>query len=306
VRKGNDLESRILQTLHLADRRGYGLSLDQLARLLVGGEIDRERLEEVVSEVEEITGEGDLLCLRGRENLLPKTREKLRRNRGEGKRFAEIGRRFLREFVSLCPFLRCAALAGSLASNGFSEEDDIDLNLFVENGRKYTTYLLGNLLALKYSLRYRKKPQAEEGRVPLLPKLVCINVVWEEKDAFPFVRRDLYLAYELLLSRPVFGSAFYREMIEANPWLTAHFPQLASSPFRDEVSREASRIRILLESLYSKRVLSSAGERASREVAYRLWQGVQLTRRRNPAALARVRRVREMQRPYTLFGEADR
>ncbi len=109
---------------------------------------------------------------------------------------------FSTEYTSLCPFIKCIAIAGSMASGGFSEDDNIDFNIFTKRGCKYTVYLLGILLSMKYSVKHRKKSLARKSKTPFLPKLICINVIWKKSEALPLVRQDVYMAYELLRQKP--------------------------------------------------------------------------------------------------------
>lgn len=134
---------------------------------------------------------------------------RLLRNGIVGNRYEAEARRFAGEYATLCPFIRCIAIAGSVASEGFSEEDNIDFNIFVEQGCKYTVYLFGILLSLKYSFRHRKKPLACKSRTPFLPKLICINVIWEESEALPFVAKNMWL-------KTYFPRIYYRDSCETN------------------------------------------------------------------------------------------
>ncbi len=217
------LSERILITLQLADRREINGML-------------------------EVSNQDGICCLKGRENLIPETRRRLLRNGIVGKRYEAEARRFAGEYATLCPFIRCIAIAGSVASDGFSEEDDIDFNIFVEQGCKYTVYLLGILLSLKYSFRHRKKPLACKSRTPFLPKLICINVIWEESEAFPFVRQDAYMEYELLKQKPIFGIDFYSKILAKNMWLKTYFPQIY---YRDSCETNVRKTSTFLGGLYS-------------------------------------------------------
>lgn len=294
------LAGRILLTLHLADRRGYGLSLDHLSKILVCGEAPQESVRAELSAMAEVSYSGAIYCLKGRERLLSETKYRLLCNGLVGKKYDALARQFAGEYASLVPFIRCIAVAGSVASEGFSEEDDIDFNIFVEQGCKYTVYLLGILLSLKYAIRHRRKPLARKSATPLLSKLICINVIWEDKEARPYERQDTYMAYELLRQRPVFGLEFYRQILEENRWLEVYFPQIYRLP-PEEVEVKKTLLSRLLRLFYSSGGASRIGERICRDVSYLLWRFVQYSRRNNPEAMQRVRWVTEMQRPYSLF-----
>jgi hypothetical protein len=175
-----------------------------------------------------------------------------------------------------------------MSSGGFVESDDVDFNLFVQDGARYTAYLMANILALGFALAHRKRPTDEHTRRLFLPKLMSINVIWSDGDTRPFVRQDAPMALELLLSRPLTGVAYYQQMLARNPWLIAYFPQL----FPARVGEwEAPRTR------FTPRWL----EYSARSLTYWGWRWVMWTRRHNPAALERVAYIRRCQSPYALF-----
>ncbi len=151
------LEDRILLTLHLADRRGYGMCLLHISKMLIYGEAEEEQAKLMLSSMPLVSLQNGIYCLRGSENLLSETRRRLLCNGVIVERYESEAVLFSTEYASLCPFIKCIAIAGSMASGGFSEEDDIDINIFTERGCKYTAYLLGILLSLKYSVKHRRK-----------------------------------------------------------------------------------------------------------------------------------------------------
>lgn len=137
------LADRILLTLHLADRREYGTSLAH------------------ISKMPSVSHKDGIYCLKGSECLLSETRRRLLGNGVIGERYEAEVLLFSTEYASLCSFIKCIAIAGSMASGGFSEDDDIDFNIFTERGCKYTMYLLGILLSMKYSVKHREKSLAQ-------------------------------------------------------------------------------------------------------------------------------------------------
>ena len=195
--------------------------------------------------------------------------------------------------MSVAPFITSVSIAGSLASGGFRESDDVDLNLIVEDGHRHLAYVMVNVLGILHALRYRHKPVDDLTRRPIAPRLMTANLILERSQGLPLVRQDEDMAFELLIGEPVFGVEAIRDVIDANPILLDHFPQLAqrSSPLLiDPPQRRVS--KVLFPSLldWPARLL---GESA--------WRYMQWTRRNRPDALARVAFVRATMRPYTLF-----
>ncbi len=292
---------RILLTLHLADRRGYGMCPVHISKLLIYWEEEEEQVRMILSSIPLVSHQDGIYCLKGSESLLSETRRRLLCNEVIRERYESEALLFSKEYASLCPFIKCIAITGSMASGGFSEEGDIDFNIFTERGCKYTVYLLGILLSLKYSVKHRRKSLARNSKTPFLPKLICINVIWEDEEALPFVRQDKYMAYELL-KKPIMGLDFYKEVLEKNSWLETYFPQIHNGS-SSEVLVKKTFIARVLRLIYSNSVISHLGERMCKEISSFLWKLVQFSRRNNPEALSRVRWVTKMQKPYALFGD---
>jgi predicted nucleotidyltransferase len=285
------LGERVLRTLELADSRGYNLTFESLSALLVGGPAQVPELRECVQALEGADTDGDLVGLRGR----LRTRKCARRRAANGRwgQYAlSIAREYAAELARVCPNVRCVMLAGSAGSGGFCDRDDIDLNIVVRDGTKYTSYLTALLLSLKFSLRYG-------GRVgsrflPGLKKVICVNVVWEERQVSPFARRDERLAFELLNSRVIYNEGFHRKMLERNAWAADLFPQLFTRgggadplPVPGAAGRAASP--------------SPAVEGFSRSFLFALYYFIWGLRGGQPRLRRRMRFVEEVKRPYGIF-----
>jgi len=184
------------------------------------------------------------------------------------------------------------SIAGSLASGGFQETDDVDLNLVVEDGRRHLAYVAVNLLGFLHALRFRDKPVDHSSRRPLAPRLMTLNLVLERSQCFPLLRQDADMAFELLQSEPVFGAAFLRRVAAANPGLVAAFPQLVA---------KTAAVEVLPRARLPARLFPRLLDGPSRSLGRAAWRYMQWTRRRSPEARARVAFVRETMRPYTLF-----
>ena len=199
---------------------------------------------------------------------------------------------FVRRLVSVAPFVVAVSIAGSLASGGFRDSDDVDLNLVVEDGHRHLAYVLVNFLGLVHALRHRAKPVDDLTRRPIAPRLMTVNLVLERSQCRPLVRHDEDMAFELMVSEPVFGIEALREICARNPAILEHFPQLErrEAPLLITASRRAPCW------LYPRRL--DAPARLLGEAA---WRYMQWTRRARPDALARVAYVRSTMRPYTLF-----
>ena len=199
--------------------------------------------------------------------------------------------RFVRLFTALNPYVVSVSLAGSLASGGFRESDDVDLNLVVEDGRRHLAYAALNALGIVHALSRRGKPVDDLTRRPLAPRLMTANLILERSQCFPLVRQDEDMAFELLQSKPLHGAGFTAEVVAANPGLAEHFPQLLEIKGRAPTRR---RLSVLFPPSLDP-VARVAGKAA--------WRYMQWTRRQRPEALARVAFVRATMRPYALFDD---
>jgi hypothetical protein len=287
---------RVRRTVALLERRGYAASPSRLAQLCLGGELTEHEIRFAVA-----AGGGELA---EREGLIVSlamadraaaVRGRADRHFRDAPAYLPETVAFVRRLVELCPFVVSVAIAGSLASGGFLETDDVDLNLVVEDGRRHLAYVAANLLGYGHALRFRGKPVDASTRRPLAPRLMTLNLVLERSQCFPLARQDEDMAFELLQSEPLFGAAFLRQVVSANRGLTDAFPQLAAKTARDRVAPRRRLPRTLFP-----RLLDGPAQTLGKAA----WRYMQWTRRRSPEALARVAFVRRTMRPYTLFPDA--
>jgi hypothetical protein len=204
-------------------------------------------------------------------------------------------RDFVRILVAVAPFIRSVSIAGSLASGGFRQSDDVDLNLIVDDGYRHLAYLVVNFLGLVHALGHRAKPVDDLTRRPLAPRLMTANLILERSQCFALERQDEDMAFELLMAEPVFGVETINEVIEANPGLLEQFPQLAGKPAPLLIRPPAWRLPTA--------AFPKVADGAARTLGAAAWRYMQWTRRHKPDALARVAYVRATMRPYALFDE---
>jgi len=283
---------------------GYAPTLDALGSHLLGGSVPRDQLVASLSTSSAITVSNDFAYLRGNEGLLGSSAKRVAANRESGPEAAVIAEQFAKDLVAACPFVRCVAVSGSVASGGYAPGDDIDFDLFVESGTKYLCYLLANFLGLRYAWRFRRAESTEILSIPWLPKVTCINVVWPRDEAEPFKRRDEALAFELLRSRPLYGARTFQEVLRANAWLKDFFPQIYDRVWPDVVTKREGSLHRFLNIASRSRVALRAAEVISAGLAWVLYQFVQGTRRRSPQARARMEFLQRVKFPYEVFQQA--
>jgi hypothetical protein len=224
---------------------------------------------------------------------VPEIRSRALGHGAEAASYVQMTRRFVRALVACAPFIRSVSIAGSLASGGFRASDDVDLNLIVDDGHRHLAYVAVNAIGLAHAFAHRTKPVDDLTRRPLAPRLMTANLILERSQCLRLQRVDADMAFELLISECVFGLDAVHELIEANPALVEHFPQLAQKQAPLLIDAPTRRLPVAV----FPRLLDGA----ARVVGEGAWRYMQWTRRRHPAALARVAYVRSTMRPYTLF-----
>jgi hypothetical protein len=106
------------------------------------------------------------------------------------------------------------------------------------------------------------------------------------------------MAFEVAMSQPVFGLDVFDEVVQANPALLDHFPQLGCKS-------SALIVEPALRARLPAWLFPSVLDGVARRVGGAAWHYMQWTRRGKPEALARVAYVRATMRPYSLFDEPD-
>ena len=277
----------------ILERRGYAVGPARLGELCLGGAVGPGQVLAALpaaglrQERGLVTG-GDLAG-----GLAAVERRQAGHRAAAGLYEAEA-ERFAHSLAAWFPFVIAVSIAGSLASGGFRETDDVDLNLVVEDGHRHLAYVAINMLGILHAVRHRHKPVDAHTARPLVPRLMTANLILERSDCFPLRRTDPDMAYELLVSRPVFGGAFLAAVHAANPALGRLFPQLL-----EPAASGRAGVRRRLPAFLFPAFL----DRPARWFGRAAWRYMQWTRRRRPEALARVAFVRSTMRPYALFDD---
>jgi len=284
---------RIRRTVALLARRGYAIGPQRLADLCLGGSISPDEVRWTAAASPDLNLVNDVVVDRTSLNRVGEIRSRAAGHGANAATYVQMTRRFVRTLVEVAPFIRGVSIAGSLATGGFREADDVDLNLIVDDGHRHLAYVAVNTLGLAHALAHRNKPVDDLTRRPLAPRLMTANLIVERSQCFPLVRQDEDMAFELLMAEPLFGIEAIDELIAANPALLEHFPQLAVKQAPLLLDSPVRRLPAALFPTFLDGAARMLGEAA--------WRYMQWTRRDSPDALARVAYVRATMRPYTLF-----
>jgi hypothetical protein len=286
------ISSRVRRTVALLRRRGYALNASRLGDMCIGGPVSELEVRWAAAASPELAIAEDLVVESDARHDAAAIRSRAAGHRLESVAYVALTRRFVRTLVGVAPFVQSVSIAGSLASGGFRASDDVDLNLIVDDGHRHIAYVVVNALGVLHALRHRGKPVDDLTRRPIAPRLMTVNLVLERSQCHPLERDDEDMAFEFLIGEPVFGVDVIDEIVQANPALLAHFPQLThrTAPLLIEEPRRAPKL------LYPALL-----DRPARAIGRAAWRYMQWTRRHRPEALARVEYVRSTMRPYTLF-----
>ena len=115
-------------------------------------------------------------------------------------------RRFLTVLCAL-PFVKLAAVSGSLAHLNATAESDLDLFVITRGARVWT--VTAAIVAISKLMGCRST--------------VCANFVVADSD-LAVVPADEFSANQIVHLRPLTGAAAYREFLDANPFVRTVFP----------------------------------------------------------------------------------
>ncbi|HYM66793.1 MAG TPA: hypothetical protein VEW68_05840 [Patescibacteria group bacterium] len=289
---------RVRQTVDLLHRRGFALGPRKLGELCAGGPLTETEVRWAVAANSDLAIAEDLVVDRADIHRVDAINRRATAHPAEARPYLEMAAKFTRTLVRLAPFIRSVSIAGSLATGGFRSSDDVDLNLVVDDGHRHLAYVAVNLLGMLHALAHRSKPVDDLTRRPIAPRLMTANLILERSQCHPLLRRDEDMAFELLVSEPLFGADEIDAIVDSNPELSEVFPQLALKGASLLIDPPTHRLPLSLVPRSLDGVARRVGETA--------WRYMQWTRRNSPEALARVAYVRSTMRPYTLFdGQGD-
>jgi len=286
------VSGRVRRTVALLRRRGYALTPRRLGEICIGGAVSEAEVRWAVAASPGLAVADGLVVEIEALAEADRIRRRAEGHPDQAAPYLDLTLRFVRGLVAAAPFIRSVSIAGSLASGGFRQSDDVDLNLIVDDGHRHIAYVVVNFLGVLHALRHRGKPVDDLTRRPLAPRLMTANLILERSQCHPLRRQDEDMAFELLMSEPVYGLDAIGELLDANPALLEHFPQLA----------ERAAPRLVATPRRAFRALYPAWlDGPARLLGQAAWRYMQWTRRARPEALARVAYVRSTMRPYTLF-----
>ena len=143
------------------------------------------------------------------------------RRRREARSRAFLARhRLILRLICAMPYVRLAALSGSIAHLNLDASGDLDL-FIVTRGRRVWSVTVAVVLLAKLMRRRR---------------IVCANFVVAD-SRLQVEQEDLFSASQIIHLKPLAGSDMYRQLVDANPFVRRFYPNFhpaagAPLPFR--------------------------------------------------------------------------
>lgn len=222
----SSLERAILETLAYSDVFDYPLTFDELHRYLTFP-ASKGELKACLNSLSSIASEGGYYSLPNRSALVQIRRQREQISLPAFHRALKYG-----HILGSLPFVRMAALTGSLAVLNLSKDADMDYMLVTTTGRLW----LARAFAVTFGRLMR-----------LFGDRICVNLLVSESN-LEWDVHDLYPARELCQMIPITGMKVYLDLRQQNDWTNAFLPNAVSAPEAEmQAGSPASWLKKLLE-----------------------------------------------------------
>ena len=255
---GDEEDWAILATVAYADLFDAAVSVEDLARTCLGvrlgaAEVRRRAQLAPLSELIALDPQDSVVTLRGREELVARRQEGVRRT-------TELLQRHEMVISALAtlPFIRMLALSGGTAHKNARGSDDIDLFVVAAGGRAYTAYTMLFLVS----------------RLTKTRGVVCPNYLVDEDHLQIAYHHDLFTAHQAISMVPIAGLEVFARFVGANDeWIRKLYPGYEPRPPAAQLGRP--RLQRVIE-----RGVELAGERLEQllRVVWRLHLGRRVAR----------------------------
>jgi hypothetical protein len=129
-----------------------------------------------------------------------------RRREGRSRDFLRQHQRLL-QLVAAMPYVRLAALSGSIAHQNLDGRGDLDLFIVTRGDRVWSVTVAVVLVAKLLGLR----------------KSVCANFVIAD-SRLTLDQQDLFTASQIIHLKPIVGEDLFRQFVAANPFVARYYP----------------------------------------------------------------------------------
>lgn len=202
------VQQSILETLAYSDVFDHPLTFDELHRYLTKP-TPRADLAACLSDMSLVHTESGFYFLAHRHEIVKIRMEREQKSQPAFQRALQYGR-----ILGSLPFVRMAALTGSLAMLNLSQHIDMDYMLITQPGRLW----LARAVAVTFGRFMR-----------LFGDRICVNLLVSE-SAMEWQNQDLYSAREMCQMIPITGRDVYAQFRAVNAWTDSFLPQATSTP----------------------------------------------------------------------------
>jgi len=214
----SSLEHAAVETLAYSDIFEHPLTFDELHRYLTVPAAQADLLNDLKTSPV-ISFSGGYYFLPGQEALISIRRERERYSLPAFRRSLRYGR-----ILGKLPFVRMAALTGSLAMLNLTQHADMDYMLITTTGRLW----LARAFAVTFGRLLR-----------LFGDRICVNVLISDTN-LKWSVQDLYTAREMCQMIPITGMDAYWKLRTENSWTTSFLPNATAAPVLVPVCKETS------------------------------------------------------------------
>ena len=209
------LERAILETLAYSDVFEYPLRVDEIYRYLPVP-VDEVQVLQALSAATDLVGEQDgFYFLAGREQIVEIRKQREVHSQKLMRQALRYGR-----ILGALPFIRMAALTGSLAVLNSTKAADFDYMLVTAPNHVWT--------ARAFALLFNRVTR-------LFGHTLCPNLIVSE-NVLAWSTHDLYSARELCQMVPITGMDVYRKLLKANEWTKEFLPNVEQTSEVSETS----------------------------------------------------------------------
>lgn len=206
------LAQAVLRTLAYSDIFDFPLTVDEIARYLIGYRATADEVRAALSELgAAVRGDSELHALAGRETIFALRRERAAHASMLWQHALRYG-----HIIARLPFVRMVAVTGALAADNVARGADIDYLIVTKPGWLW----LCRAMALAVN---------RAARLGGLRAELCPNYLLSE-NALALQDVDLFTAQELVRMLPLSGLDVYEAMRAANRWSDDYLPGATGAP----------------------------------------------------------------------------
>lgn len=252
----NSLKEAILKTLVYSDIFDYPLTKEEIHKFLTGKKTKQKSINEILDKTVEISKNGKFFCLKGRESIFRKRKEREKESKEK-----------LRENIKLIkllrflPFIKFVGISGGLSIKNAEKDDDIDL--FIITSNNIWTARFFSILLFKLLKKHRSRKTRD------VKDKFCLNMfIRGDSLAFEDNKKNIYTAREILQIIPVINKGgLYEKFIKENSWVFGFFPNFYSKNSGDlEPNFKNSVFTIPIELVLKKVQLILIKRKKTREI----------------------------------------